>query len=111
MKRIEALIQPQFVNEVREALLEIGVQGMTTMQAQRYGSQTGHTVYRGAEHILEFVQCVKLEIARDDDRLEGAIRAISMAVNAEGVCVGKILISELENVIRIQSGEYNYHAV
>jgi nitrogen regulatory protein P-II 2 len=111
MKRIEAIIQPQFVDRVREALVTIGVQGMTTMQAQRYGKQTGHTVYRGAEYVLDCVQCVKLEIALDEDLLEEAIGAIMIAANAEGFCVGKIFISDLVNVIRIHTGEYNYHAV
>ena len=111
MKRIEAIIQPESVGKVKEALVAIGVRGMTTMQAQRYSRQTEHAFYRGAEHIVEFVQCIKLEIALDEDLLEEAIRAIAMAATAEGVCVGKIFISDLENVIRIQTGEYNYQAV
>lgn len=112
MKKIEAIIQRHSLDKVRDALVAVGVQGMTASEAHEYGEHNGQTSsYRGAEYIQEFIPCIKIEIALDEEILEEAIEAIMTAANAEQVCLGKIFVSDLETVIRIRTGEYNYNAV
>lgn len=106
MKLLIAIIKPHKLDDVRLALSEIGVQGMTVSEVKGFGRQKGHKeLYRGAEYTVEFVPKVKLEIALTDDLLDGAIEAITRAANTGKIGDGKIFVSNLENAIRIRTGE------
>ena len=106
MKKIEAIIKPFKLDEVKEALQDIGVQGMTVQEVKGYGRQKGHTeLYRGAEYVVDFLPKIKIEVAVADDQLETAIDAITNAARTGRIGDGKIFVSDLTEVIRIRTGE------
>ncbi|MDH3219667.1 MAG: P-II family nitrogen regulator [Gammaproteobacteria bacterium] len=106
MKIITAIIKPFKLDDVRQALGEIGVQGLTVSEVKGFGRQKGHTeLYRGAEYVVDFLPKVKLEIAIDDDLVDQAIEAITNSANTGKIGDGKIFITPLEQVIRIRTGE------
>ena len=106
MKKIEAIIKPFKLDEVREALSEIGVMGMTATEVKGFGRQKGHTeLYRGAEYVVDFLPKVKIEVALDDDQVESAIAAIIDAAKTDKIGDGKIFVSTIEQAIRIRTGE------
>ena len=106
MKQLTAIIKPFKLDDVREALSEVGIQGMTVTEVKGFGRQKGHTeLYRGAEYKVDFVPKVKLEVAIADDRLEQVIEAITRAANTGKIGDGKIFVCDLEQVIRIRTGE------
>ena len=106
MKIITAIIKPFKLDDVRQSLGEIGVQGLTVSEVKGFGRQKGHTeLYRGAEYVVDFLPKVKLEIAIDDDLVDQAIEAITNSANTGKIGDGKIFITPLEQVIRIRTGE------
>ena len=105
MKKIEAVIKPFKLDEVREALSEIGVNGLTVTEVKGFGRQKGHTeLYRGAEYVVDFLPKVKLELVVADDMVEPAIEAISKAAHTGKIGDGKIFVSSVDQVIRIRTG-------
>ncbi len=112
MKKIEAVIKPFKLDEVKEALHEIGLQGLTVTEAKGFGRQKGHTeLYRGAEYVVDFLPKVKIEVVCDDDMVERAIEAIVNAARTGRIGDGKIFVSAVEEVIRIRTGERGSDAV
>tara|TARA_B110000971_G_C19508456_1_gene276332 strand:+ start:28 stop:366 length:339 start_codon:yes stop_codon:yes gene_type:complete len=112
MKLITAIIKPFKLDDVREALSEVGVQGMTVTEVKGFGRQKGHTeLYRGAEYVVDFLPKVKIEAAIDDDILEQTIEAISKSANTGKVGDGKIFVTALEEAVRIRTGETGPEAV
>jgi len=112
MKLITAIIKPFKLDDVREALSGIGVQGMTVTEVKGFGRQKGHTeLYRGAEYVVDFLPKVKVEIAIDDGLLDQAIEAITNAANTSKVGDGKIFVVDLQEVVRIRTGETGPEAV
>jgi nitrogen regulatory protein P-II 2 len=112
MKLVTAIIKPFKLDDVREALSEIGVQGITVSEVKGFGRQKGHTeLYRGAEYVIDFLPKMKLEIAIGDDLLDQAIEAIANAANTGKIGDGKIFVSDLEQVIRIRTGETGSEAI
>ncbi|MDA3921018.1 MAG: P-II family nitrogen regulator [Salinisphaera sp.] len=106
MKLIAAVIKPFKLDEVREALSEVGVQGITVTEVKGFGRQKGHTeLYRGAEYVVDFLPKVKIEIAIEDTNLEEAVEAISKAAHTGKIGDGKIFVTELEQAVRIRTGE------
>lgn len=106
MKLVSAIIKPFKLDDVREALSEIGVQGITVTEVKGFGRQKGHTeLYRGAEYVVDFLPKVKVDAAVNDDLLDQVIEAISKAANTGKIGDGKIFISDLEQAIRIRTGE------
>ena len=112
MKLVTAIIKPFKLDDVREALSEIGIQGITVTEVKGFGRQKGHTeLYRGAEYVVDFLPKVKLEIAVDDAQLEQVIDAIVKVANTGKIGDGKIFVSPLDEVIRIRTGETGKDAV
>lgn len=112
MKKIEAIIKPFKLEEVKEALHDIGLQGITVTEAKGFGRQKGHTeLYRGAEYVVDFLPKVKLEIVLEDNQLEAAIEAIQAAAQTGRIGDGKIFISTIDDAIRIRTGERGSEAV
>lgn len=112
MKLITAVIKPFRLDDVRNALSEVGVQGMTVTEVKGFGRQKGHTeLYRGAEYVVDFLPKVKLEMAVSDDLLDQAVEAISKAAQTGKIGDGKIFIQTLDQVIRIRTGETGPEAV
>jgi nitrogen regulatory protein P-II 1 len=112
MKKIEAIIKPFKLDEVKEALQEVGVQGITVIEAKGFGRQKGHTeLYRGAEYIVDFLPKVKLEVVVPDALLAKAIEAISTAAQTGRIGDGKIFVSSIEQAIRIRTGETGADAI
>ena len=112
MKKIEAVIKPFKLDEVREALSEIGVTGMTVTEVKGFGRQKGHTeLYRGAEYVVDFLPKVKIEIVVADKDVEQAIEAIIKAARTGKIGDGKIFVTSVEQVIRIRTGESNEAAI
>lgn len=112
MKLVSAVIKPFKLDDVREALSDIGVTGMTVTEVKGFGRQKGHTeLYRGAEYVVDFLPKVKLDVAIDDGRVEAVIEAISKASNTGKIGDGKIFVSSLEQIIRIRTGEMGAEAV
>lgn len=112
MKLVTAIIKPFKLDDVREALSEISVQGMTVTEVKGFGRQKGHTeLYRGAEYVIDFLPKVKIEVAISDESLDGVIEAITHAANTGKVGDGKIFVTNLEDVIRIRTGETGGDAV
>ena len=112
MKKIEAVIKPFKLDEVKEALQEMGVQGMTVIEAKGYGRQKGHTeLYRGAEYVVDFLPKIKVEVVLPDDQLEAALEAIVGAARTGRIGDGKIFVSEVLDVLRIRTGETGDAAV
>lgn len=106
MKLVTAIIKPFKLDDVREVLSDIGVQGITVTEVKGFGRQKGHTeLYRGAEYVVDFLPKVKIEIAIDDDLVERVIEAISKAANTGKIGDGKIFVFNLEQAIRIRTGE------
>ena len=106
MKKIEAIIKPFKLDEVKEALQEVGLQGITVTEAKGFGRQKGHAeLYRGAEYIVDFLPKVKLEVAVDDSLVDRTLEAISKAANTGKIGDGKIFVIELEQAVRIRTGE------
>ncbi|MBI1408169.1 MAG: P-II family nitrogen regulator [Caulobacter sp.] len=112
MKKIEAIIKPFKLDEVKEALQEMGVQGMTVLEAKGYGRQKGHTeLYRGAEYVVDFLPKIKVEVIVDDGQLGGALEAIQSAARTGRIGDGKIFVSEIVDVVRIRTGESGAQAI
>src|SRR5262250_477571 len=112
MKKIEAIIKPFKLDEVKEALQEIGLQGITVLEAKGFGRQKGHTeLYRGAEYVVDFLPKVKIEVILSEDMLPKALEAIQKAAKTGRIGDGKIFISSIEEVIRIRTGETGADAV
>ena len=106
MKKIEAIIKPFKLDEVKEALQEVGVQGITVTEAKGFGRQKGHTeLYRGAEYVVDFLPKIKLEAAVSDELLEQALEAIEKAARTGKIGDGKIFVTPIDHVIRIRTGE------
>jgi len=112
MKKIEAIIKPFKLDEVKEALQEIGLQGITVTEAKGFGRQKGHTeLYRGAEYVVDFLPKVKLEIVLPDSQVEAALEAIQNAARTGKIGDGKIFVSTVEQAIRIRTGETGEAAI
>jgi nitrogen regulatory protein P-II 1 len=112
MKKIEAIIKPFKLDEVKEALHEIGLQGITVTEAKGFGRQKGHTeLYRGAEYVVDFLPKIKIEIVTDDGLVERAIEAIQKAAHTGRIGDGKIFLSSVEDAIRIRTGETGSEAI
>ena len=112
MKKIEAIIKPFKLDEVKEALHEVGIQGITVLEAKGFGRQKGHTeLYRGAEYVVDFLPKIKLEVAVASDQLERVVEAIQTAANSGKIGDGKIFVYELERVVRIRTGELDGDAL
>ena len=112
MKKIEAIIKPFKLDDVREALSEIGITGMTTTEVKGFGRQKGHTeLYRGAEYVVDFLPKVKLEIVVAESQVESCIEALSQAARTGKIGDGKIFVSAVQNVIRIRTGERDEDAI
>jgi len=106
MKLITAIIKPFKLDEVREALSEIGVAGITVTEVKGFGRQKGHTeLYRGAEYVVDFLPKVKIEVAIDDDKLDTAIEAITKSAHTGKIGDGKVFVTTLDQAIRIRTGE------
>ena len=112
MKKIEAVIKPFKLDEVKEALHDVGVSGITVLEAKGFGRQKGHTeLYRGAEYVVDFLPKVKVEVVLGDDAVEAAIDAIRNAAQTGRIGDGKIFVSNVEEVIRIRTGETGVDAI
>jgi len=112
MKLITAVVKPFKLDDVRTALSEVGVQGMTVTEVKGFGRQKGHTeLYRGAEYVVDFLPKVKLELALDDSLVEQAVEAITKAAQTGKIGDGKIFITPLEEIIRIRTGETGSEAI
>jgi nitrogen regulatory protein P-II 2 len=112
MKLVTAIIKPFKLDDAREALSEIGVQGITVTEVKGFGRQKGHTeLYRGAEYVVDFLPKVKIEVAIRDDLLDQTLEAITKAANTGKIGDGKIFVSDLSQVIRIRTGETGEAAV
>ena len=112
MKLITAIIKPYKLDEVRDALSSVGVSGLTITDVKGFGRQKGHTeLYRGSEYVVDFLPKTKLEIAVSDENAEAVIEAISKVSNTGRIGDGKIFVSDLEQVVRIRTGELNEDAV
>jgi nitrogen regulatory protein P-II 1 len=112
MKKIEAIIKPFKLDEVKEALQEIGLQGITVLEAKGFGRQKGHTeLYRGAEYVVDFLPKVKIEVVLSDEMLDKAVDAIQKADKTGRIGDGKIFISNIDNAIRIRTGETGADAI
>ena len=106
MKLVTAIIKPFKLDDVREALSEISVQGMTVTEVKGFGRQKGHTeLYRGAEYVVDFLPKVKIEVVLDDEQVDGAIEAIVNAAKTDKIGDGKIFVSSIEQAVRIRTGE------
>ena len=106
MKKIEAIIKPFKLDEVKEALQDVGVQGLSVIEVKGFGRQKGHTeLYRGAEYVVDFLPKVKVEVVLDDDQVDAAIEAIIAAAKTEKIGDGKIFGTPVEQTIRIRTGE------
>ncbi|MEN8762903.1 MAG: P-II family nitrogen regulator [Thiogranum sp.] len=112
MKKVEAVIKPFKLDDVREALSEIGITGMTAIEVKGFGRQKGHTeLYRGAEYVVDFLPKVKLEIVVKEDDLERCIEAITNAARTGKIGDGKIFVTSVERVVRIRTGETDNEAI
>jgi len=112
MKKIEAIIKPFKLDEVKDALHEVGVKGLTVTEAKGFGRQRGHTeLYRGAEYVVDFLPKVKIEVVLEDDQVERAVVAIMQAARTGRIGDGKIFVHPVEEVVRIRTGEKGADAV
>ncbi|MBQ66427.1 MAG: P-II family nitrogen regulator [Paracoccaceae bacterium] len=106
MKKIEAIIKPFKLDEVKESLQDIGVQGLSVIEVKGFGRQKGHTeLYRGAEYVVDFLPKVKIEVVLDDDQVDDAIKAIVESAKTDKIGDGKIFVSSVEQALRIRTGE------
>ncbi|MDZ7735658.1 MAG: P-II family nitrogen regulator [Gammaproteobacteria bacterium] len=112
MKLITAIIKPFKLDDVRDALSEVGIKGLTVTEVKGFGRQKGHTeLYRGAEYVVDFLPKVKIELATDDDRVDAAIEAITSSASTGKIGDGKIFVTTLEQAIRIRTGETGSEAL
>ena len=112
MKKIEAIIKPFKLDDVREALSEIGIAGMTAIEVKGFGRQKGHTeLYRGAEYVIDFLPKVKIDIVVRDDQVDSCIEAITNAARTGKIGDGKIFVSNVDRVVRIRTGEEGDDAI
>lgn len=112
MKKIEAIIKPFKLDEVKEALQDVGLQGITVTEAKGFGRQKGHTeLYRGAEYVVDFLPKVKVEVVISDDTVEAAVEAIRKAAQTGRIGDGKIFVSAIEEAVRIRTGETGIDAI
>jgi nitrogen regulatory protein P-II 1 len=112
MKKIEAIIKPFKLDEVKEALQEAGIQGLSVIEVKGFGRQKGHTeLYRGAEYVVDFLPKVKIEVVLPDDQVDGAIAAIIAAARTDKIGDGKIFVTNVEQAIRIRTGESGDDAI
>jgi nitrogen regulatory protein PII len=112
MKKVEAIIKPFKLDEVREALSDVGVSGLTVTEVKGFGRQKGHTeLYRGAEYVVDFLPKIKIEIVVADKDVEGAIEAIVKAARTGKIGDGKIFVTSVEQVVRIRTGETDEAAI
>jgi len=112
MKKIEAVIKPFKLDDVKEALNEIGIQGMTVSEVKGYGRQKGHKeIYRGAEYVVDFIPKIKIEIVVDDDRSDQVVKRIREAANTNKIGDGKIFVLPVEEAIRVRTGETGSDAI
>ncbi|SEN50688.1 nitrogen regulatory protein P-II family [Luteibacter sp. UNCMF331Sha3.1] len=112
MKLVVAIIKPFKLDDVREALADVGVQGVTVTEVKGFGRQKGHTeLYRGAEYVVDFLPKIKLEVAVADDQIERVVEAIQQAARTGKIGDGKIFVSPLEQVVRIRTGELDNDAL
>jgi len=112
MKKIEAVIKPFKLDDVKEALQEVGVQGLTVLEAKGFGRQKGHTeLYRGAEYVVDFLPKIKIEAVVTDDQLARAVEAIQAAARTGKIGDGKIFVSDITEVVRIRTGETGAQAI
>ena len=112
MKKVEAIIKPFKLDEVKEALHEVGIRGITVTEAKGFGRQKGHTeLYRGAEYVVDFLPKVKLEIVMEDDLVERAVEAILQAAHTGRIGDGKIFVTSIDEAVRIRTGERGGDAI
>lgn len=112
MKMITAIIKPFKLDDVRDGLTELGITGMTIEEVKGFGRQKGHTeLYRGAEYVIDFVPKIKLQLAVRDEQLDDAVNAIARAANTSKIGDGKVFVTDLEQVIRIRTGEQGVDAI
>jgi nitrogen regulatory protein P-II 1 len=112
VKKIEAIIKPFKLDDVREALSEIGVTGMTATEVRGFGRQKGHTeLYRGAEYVVDFLPKIKIEVVIDQERLEACIEAITNSARTGKIGDGKIFVTSVDTIIRIRTGETDSDAI
>ena len=112
MKKIEAIIKPFKLDEVKEKLHEVGIKGITVLEAKGFGRQKGHTeLYRGAEYVVDFLPKVKIEVVMEDDQVESAVEAIQQTAHTGRIGDGKIFISTIDEAIRIRTGETGHDAL
>ena len=112
MKKIEAIIKPFKLDEVKEALQDAGIQGLSVVEVKGFGRQKGHTeLYRGAEYVVDFLPKVKIEVVLDDDQVDSAIASIIEAAKTDKIGDGKIFVSPVEQAIRIRTGETGSDAI
>jgi len=112
MKKIEAIVKPFKLDEVREALSELGATGLTVTEVKGFGRQKGHTeLYRGAEYVVDFLPKIKLEVAVTDDQVDAVVEAIMQAAGTGKIGDGKIFVWELDRVVRIRTGELDGDAL
>jgi len=112
MKKIEAVIKPFKLDEVKDALQDIGVQGMTVLEAKGYGRQKGHSeLYRGAEYVIDFLPKIKIEVVVSDDLAPAVVEAIQTSARTGKIGDGKIFVTSLEDVVRIRTGETGPQAI
>ena len=112
MKKIEAIIKPFKLDEVKEALQDLGVQGLSVVEVKGFGRQKGHTeLYRGAEYVVDFLPKVKIEVVLTENMVDGAIEAIISAAKTDKIGDGKIFVSPIEQAIRIRTGETGDDAI
>ncbi len=112
MKKVEAIIKPFKLDDVREALSNIGVTGMTAMEVKGFGRQKGHTeLYRGAEYVVDFLPKLKIDVVVRDEQVDACIEAITTAARTGKIGDGKIFVSSVEKVVRIRTGEQDDEAI
>ncbi|MEM9783694.1 MAG: P-II family nitrogen regulator [Pseudomonadota bacterium] len=112
MKKVEAVIKPFKLDEVKEALQELGIQGLSVLEAKGFGRQKGHTeLYRGAEYVVDFLPKVKIELVVADDQVEACVDAIVAAAKTGKIGDGKIFVSAVESAVRIRTGEEGHDAL
>ena len=112
MKKIEAIIKPFKLDEVKEALHEVGIQGITVTEAKGFGRQKGHTeLYRGAEYVVDFLPKVNIEVVMEDSMVERAVEAIQQSAHTGRIGDGKVFVSPIEDAVRIRTGEHGSSAI